>query len=105
MSRFALFQQSSVRNYKLLKISLFGKNVKKTTTWQKLRTVSPQPYGKKLRPNINSHKLPWSVRNVHAIFQLAIFVQNNLLNYELLKIIVFSQKRQENNKLTKKAHL
>ena len=58
MFRFALFQQSSVRNYKLLKISLFGKNVKKTTTWQKLRTVSPQPYGKKLRPNINLHKLP-----------------------------------------------
>ena len=39
------------------------------------------------------------------ILKFAIFVQNNLLNYELLKIIVFSQKRQENNKLTKKAHL
>ena len=40
---------------------------------------------------------------MQAIFELAIFVQNNVLNYELLKIIVFSQKRQENNKLTKKA--
>ena len=41
---------------------------------------------------------------MQAIFQLAIFVQNNLLNYELPKIIVFSQKRQENNKLTKYSH-
>ena len=79
-------------NYELLKISVFGKNVKKTTTWQKIRTVWPQACGKKLRATVNLHKLPQKVRNVQAIFELAIFVQNNVLNYELLKIIVFCQK-------------
>ena len=39
MFKFVIFGRSSVRNYELLKISVFGKNVKKTTTWQKIRTV------------------------------------------------------------------
>ena len=38
---------------------------------------------------------------MQAILQLAIFVQNNLLNYELLKIIVFSQKRQQKKQTDK----
>ena len=104
MFKFAIFGRSSVRNYELLKISVFGKNVKKTTTWQKIRTVWPQACGKKLRATVNLHKLPQKVRNVQAIFELAIFLQNNVLNYELLKIIVFCQKREENNKRTKYSH-
>ena len=32
------------------------------------------------------------------------FVQNNVRNYELLKIILFCQKRDENNNLTKYSH-
>ena len=34
-------------------------------------------------------------------FYLAIFVQNSVPNYELLKIIVFCQKRKDNSNLTK----
>ena len=39
MFKFAIFGRSSLRNYELLKISVFGRNVKKTTTWQKSQKV------------------------------------------------------------------
>ena len=70
---------------------------------------------------INSYRLTWSLwektpRNCKFTLialighkragniELAILVQNSMRNYELLKIIVFCQKSEENNNLTKYSH-
>ena len=38
------------------------------------------------------------------MFKLAIFVENSVRNYELLEISIFSEKREDNNNLTKYSH-
>ena len=86
---------SSVRNYKLLEISIFCQKQEENNNLGK-----------------NSYRLTWSLwektaRNCKFIlialighkragnFELAILVQNSMRNYELLKIIVFCRKSKD----------
>ena len=96
--------QGSVRNYKLLEISIFCQKHEENKNLAKYSYRLTWSLWEKTLRNCQFTKIAFIGHKRAGNFELALLVQNSMQNYELRKIIVFCQKSEENNNLTKYSH-